>query len=190
MARILIIAGGARGRALAAELARGRARGADHDAQRNPGAQRSRRPAPSAGSARRIASPALRYALERVTLACWLLGNACGEPERWQPCTARGSSSFSARRSTRRCAGSSMRPPAASTRGSLAAGAELSLERTAYNEIPLRVLDADPRERSAGTRRREGGRRAARAPTRAARLAPRRCGGRAPRQLPSAPADR
>ena len=31
------------------------------------------------GTPDRVAS--LRYALEGVTLACWLLGNACGEPD-------------------------------------------------------------------------------------------------------------
>src|SRR6202042_1512856 len=77
VARILIIAGGARGRALASGLV------ADGHAGRVTSREERRRPAiEAAGAECWIATPdriaTLRYALDGVTVACWLLGTACG----------------------------------------------------------------------------------------------------------------
>jgi len=80
VARILIVAGGCRGRQLAAELA-----GEGH-AVRITTRRESARPAIEAtgaecfiGTPDRLAT--LRAALENVTILCWLLGSASGTPE-------------------------------------------------------------------------------------------------------------
>ena len=78
MARILIIAGGARGRALAGGLV---AEG--HAVRITTRAESGRAAIEAVGAECWIGTPdriaTLRYALEGVTLACWLLGNACGQ---------------------------------------------------------------------------------------------------------------
>ena len=78
MARVLIIAGGARGRTLAASLI---AQG--HAVRITTRDQAGRAAIESVGAECWIGTPdrvaTLRYALESVTIACWLLGNACGD---------------------------------------------------------------------------------------------------------------
>jgi len=145
VSRILIIAGGERGRALAAGLV------ADGHAVRITTREPDRRAAIEAvgaecwiGTPDRIAT--LRYALDGVTLACWLLGTACGE-----------SASLRALYSTRleffinQTIDTTVRGLLYEAAGSvdaalLAAGRALISERAAYNAIPLAILDADPRD--------------------------------------------
>jgi NAD(P)-dependent dehydrogenase (short-subunit alcohol dehydrogenase family) len=78
VARVLIIAGGARGRTLAASLI---AQG--HAVRITTRDQDGRAAIESVGAECWIGTPdrvaTLRYALESVTIACWLLGNACGD---------------------------------------------------------------------------------------------------------------
>ncbi len=145
MARILIIAGGARGRELASGLiANGHA---VLITTRTP-AGRAQIEALGArcwiGTPDRLAS--LRYALEGVTLACWLLGNVCGDA------TALHGSRlefFLAQTIDTTVRGIVYEAAGSVDAATLAAGRELVTQRAAHNAIPLRVLDADPRQRAA-----------------------------------------
>src|SRR6516162_3277632 len=80
VARILMIAGGARGRALAAELV-----GRGHAVRITTRTPAGRPAIEASGAECWIGTPdriaTLRYALENVTIACWLLGTACGTSE-------------------------------------------------------------------------------------------------------------
>jgi len=79
VARILIVAGGCRGRRLAAEMV-----GAGHAARITTRTEAGRAAIEASGAECWIGSPdrlvTLRGALENVTIVCWLLGSATGEP--------------------------------------------------------------------------------------------------------------
>ncbi len=146
MARILIIAGGARGRELAAELI------AQGHAVRITTREESGRAAIEAlgaqcwiGTPDRIAT--LRYALESVTLACWLLGNARGEPEAVRALHGSRLEFFLRQTIDTTVRGLVYEAAGSVDAATLSAGRELISEQASYNAIPLRVLDADPRER-------------------------------------------
>jgi nucleoside-diphosphate-sugar epimerase len=81
MARVLIVGCGCRGRALARELrAAGLAvRGTTRD-QRNIAAIAAAGAEPYVGDPDRVAT--LMGALDAVTIVCWLMGTATGDPER------------------------------------------------------------------------------------------------------------
>jgi hypothetical protein len=145
MARLLVVGGGCRALALARELA--------HDGHAVRAVTRTeghREAIEAAGAECVIADPdvvgSLRYALDNVTFVLWLLGTATGENvadlhgsrlammlERTIDTTARGV--------VYEAAGSV-------DAAVLAAGRELVERVTAYNEIPLRVLEADPADRA------------------------------------------
>lgn len=80
MARILIVAGGCRGRRLAGELV-----GEGHVLCITTRSEERRAAIESYGAECRIATPlrvgTLRPALEGVTLVCWLLASVCGAEE-------------------------------------------------------------------------------------------------------------
>src|SRR3954469_14293831 len=144
MARLLVVGGGCRALALARDL------GAEGHAIRAVTRTEERRDAiEAAGAECVIADPdvigSLRYALDNVTLVLWLLGTATGGNvaelhgsrlammlERTIDTTARG-----------------LVYEAAGTvdAGVLAEGRALVERDTAYNEIPLRVLESDPADR-------------------------------------------
>jgi hypothetical protein len=146
MARLLVVGGGCRALDLARDL------GAEGHAIRAVTRTEAHRAAiEAAGAECVIADPdrigSLRYALDNVTLVLWLLGTASGSNvadlhgsrlammlERTIDTTARGL--------VYEAAGTV--DPAV-----LAAGRALVERVTAYNEIPLRVLDADPADRRA-----------------------------------------
>ena len=147
VARILIIAGGARGRALAAELV------AQGHAVRITTREQSGRAAIEAvgaecwiGTPDRVAT--LRYALEGVTLACWLLGNACGEPDAVAALHGSRLEFFVGQTIDTTVRGLLYEAAGSVDPALLGAGRELIGERAAYNAIPLRVLDADPHDRA------------------------------------------
>jgi hypothetical protein len=79
VARILIVAGGCRGRRLAAEMV-----GAGHAARITTRTEAGRVAIEASGAECWIGAPdrlaTLRGALENVTIVCWLLGSATGEP--------------------------------------------------------------------------------------------------------------
>jgi uncharacterized protein YbjT (DUF2867 family) len=79
VARVLIVAGGCRGRRLAAELVR-----AGHPARITTRTEEGRAAIESCGAECWIGEPdrlaTLRGALDQVTVVCWLLGSATGPP--------------------------------------------------------------------------------------------------------------
>jgi hypothetical protein len=143
MARILIIAGGARGRTLAAELL---AQG--HAVRITTRTQAGRGPIEQLGAECWIGTPdriaSLRYALEGVTLACWLLGSACGEPELLVPLHDSRLEFFVGQTIDTTVRGLIYEATGSVSAATLAHGRAVITEKAAYNEIPLRVLDADP----------------------------------------------
>lgn len=146
MARILIIAGGARARALAGGLV------AEGHAVRITTREESGRAAIEAvgaecwiGTPDRIAT--LRYALENVTLACWLLGNACGPATVVRALHGSRLEFFVSQAIDTTVRGLVYEAAGSVAAPTLAAGRALIGERAAFNAIPLAVLDADPRDR-------------------------------------------
>jgi hypothetical protein len=153
VARLLVVGGGCRALDLARDLR------ADGHAIRAVTRSEARRAAiEETGAECVIADPdvigSLRYALDNVTLVLWLLGTATGDNvadlhgsrlammlERTIDTTARGV--------VYEAAGTV--DPAV-----LADGRALVERVTAYNEIPLRVLEADPADRTAWVRAARG----------------------------------
>jgi hypothetical protein len=145
VARILIIAGGERGRALARGLlAQGHA--ARITTREEPG--RAAIEAVGAecwiGDPDRIAT--LRHALEGVTLACWLLGNARGEEEKVRALHGSRLAFFVSQTIDTTVRGLVYEAAGSVAAPTLAAGRRLISEKAAFNAIPLAVLDADPRD--------------------------------------------
>jgi hypothetical protein len=146
MARLLVVGGGCRALALARELTP-----EGHAIRAVTRTEQGRAAIEAVGAECVIADPdvvgSLRYALDNVTLVLWLLGTATGDNvgdlhgsrlammlERTIDTTARGVVYEAA---------GSVEPAL------LAAGRALVERVTAYNEIPLRVLEADPADRAA-----------------------------------------
>jgi len=143
MARVLIIAGGARGRALGGGLV------AEGHAVRITTRRESGRDAIEAigaecwiGTPDRVAT--LRYALENVTLACWLLGNACGPAGAVAALHSSRLEFFLGQTIDTTVRGLIYEAAGSVAAPTLAAGRALIQERAQFNAIPLRVLDADP----------------------------------------------
>jgi nucleoside-diphosphate-sugar epimerase len=143
MARVLIVGCGCRGQALARELAAaGHAvRGSTRDHSRSP-AIAAAGAEPWIGDPGRLAT--LTRALEAVTVVCWLLGTARGEPE-WV------ADLHDARLGAylRECVDTTVRGfvyEAAGTVGAqqLACGRALVTEAGARWGIPVAVMHADP----------------------------------------------
>jgi hypothetical protein len=143
MARILIIAGGARGRALACDLV------ADGHAVRISAREESARAAIEAtgaecwiGTPDRIAT--LRYALDGVTIACWLLATACGDEAAVAALHGSRLEFFINQTIDTSVRGLVYEAAGTVNEATLAGGRALITARAAYNEIPLAVLEADP----------------------------------------------
>jgi hypothetical protein len=96
------------------------------------------------GTPDRIAT--LRYALESVTIACWLLGNACGEPDAVRDLHGSRLEFFLNQTIDTTVRGLLYEAAGSVAAATLAAGRELIRARAEFNAIPLRVLDADPRD--------------------------------------------
>ena len=148
MARILIIAGGARGRALAAELV---AEG--HAVRVTTRSESGRAAIEAVGAECWIGTPdrvgTLRYALERVTIACWLLATAGGDEEAVAALHGSRLEFF-----INQTIDTTVRGLLYETRGcvdpaALAAGRELIVRLADYTAIPLATVDADARDRDA-----------------------------------------
>ncbi len=148
MARILIIAGGARGRELAGGLV---AEG--HAVRITTRAESGRAAIEAAGAECWIGTPdriaTLRYALENVTLACWLLGNACGSATVVRTLHGARLEFFISQTIDTTVRGLIYEAAGSVAAPTLAAGRALISERSAFNAIPLAVLEADPRDRDA-----------------------------------------
>lgn len=148
MARILLIGGGARGRALAGELV-----GRGHALRITTRTESGRAAIEAAGAECVIGTPArlasLRYALENVTVACWLLATASGSPAQLRELHGSRLAFFVQQTIDTTVRGLVYEAAGTVDATTLASGSELVTERAAYNAIPLAVLDADPCEPAA-----------------------------------------
>jgi hypothetical protein len=143
VARILLVGGGCRARSLARTLLD------DGHAVRITTRSESGRAAIEAigaecwiGTPDRIAS--LRYALENVTIAGWLLGTARGTDVELGELHGSRLAFFCSQTIDTTVRGLLYEAAGCVAAGVLAAGADLIAAKAAYNEIPLRILDADP----------------------------------------------
>jgi hypothetical protein len=148
VARILMIAGGARGRALAAQLV---TRG--HAVRITTRTQAGRAAIEAVGGECWIGTPdrlaTLRYALDGVSVACWLLGTACGSPVQLRDLHGSRLEFFVSQTIDTSVRGLVYEAAGSVDAATLTAGRALASARAAFNAIPLRVLDADPRDRVA-----------------------------------------
>ena len=94
------------------------------------------------GTPDRIAS--LRYALEGVTIACWLLGTARGGADELAALHGSRLAFFCTQAIDTTVRGLVYEAAGCVDRAILAAGADLVTAQASYSEIPVRVIDADP----------------------------------------------
>ena len=144
MARILIVAGGARGRLLGAGLHE-----AGHAVRITTRSERSRAAIEQAGAECWIGTPdrlaTLRGALDGVTIACWLLGTATGSEDELRALAGPRLELF-----LTQAIDTTMRGFVYEARGVAAAagpaveGALLARRLTVHNQIPARFLELSP----------------------------------------------
>ena len=143
MARILIIGGGARGRALASDL-----RGAGHVVRVTTRGEAGRAGIEAAGAECWVGTPdrlaTLRRALDGVTVACWLLGNACGTAGELEELHTARLRFFVTQTIDTTIRGLLYEAAGSVEAATLARGREIIAGAAALNAIPLGILDADP----------------------------------------------
>ena len=148
MARILIVGGGCRALALTRELV-----GDGHAVRATTRGEQGRAAIEEAGAQCWIGDPdriaSLRLALDGVTIACWLLGTATGDPE-----AVRALHGSRLRFMLGQLIDTTVRGLIYEAAGSvdgeiLAQGAALAREQCRRNSIPLAVLRASPDDRVA-----------------------------------------
>lgn len=143
MARILLVGCGCRGRALARLLrAEGHAVRGTTRAQARVAAIEAAGAEPYVGDPDRIGT--LTYALDGVTVLCWLMASATGSPERLAALHGPR-----LRMLLERTIDTTVRGVVYEARGSagpelLASGRETVARACSYSEIPYAFLDADP----------------------------------------------
>jgi uncharacterized protein YbjT (DUF2867 family) len=148
MARVLIVGCGCRGQQLARALrTRGHAvRGTTRDERRRSAIEQAGAEV-WIGDPDRIAT--ISYALDGVTILCWLMGSATGSPE--QLAALHGSR---LKMLLERTIDTTVRGLVYEAAGTvepalLAQGAEAVRAACTYSEIPHALLDVDPRDRDA-----------------------------------------
>jgi hypothetical protein len=143
VARILFVGGGARAQRLASRLL-----GEGHAVRMTTREEAGRVAIEAAGAECWIGTPdriaSLRYALEGVTIACWLLGTARGGADELAALHGSRLEFFCSQAIDTTVRGLVYEAAGCVDRAILAAGAELVTVKAAYSEIPLRVLDAEP----------------------------------------------
>jgi hypothetical protein len=143
VARFLFVGGGARARALAADLV-----SEGHAVRITTRTEAGRAAIEAVGAECWIGTPgrlaSLRYALENVTIAGWLLGTARGSRSELSALHGSRLEFFCSQTIDTTVRGLLYEAHGCVEPAILAAGAELVTARAAYNEIPLRILDADP----------------------------------------------
>jgi hypothetical protein len=143
VARILFVGGGARARRLASELS-----GEGHAVRMTTRSEAGRAPIEAVGAECWIGSPdriaSLRYALENVTVACWLLGPARGSADELAALHGARLAFFCSQAIDTTVRALIYEAAGCVDREILSAGADLVAAKAAYNEIPLAILDADP----------------------------------------------
>ena len=149
MARILIVGGGCRGRLLAAQMV-----GEGHAVRittRSPAGQAA---IEATGAECHLGTPdrlaTLRAALENVTIACWLLGDARGSEEQLRALHASRLSYFLGQAIDTTVRGFVYEAAGARVpREVLAAGERTVRELGARNAIPVAILSEDPADTGA-----------------------------------------
>ena len=145
VARILIVGGGARGRALAGELV-----AAGHAVRITTRTPAGRAAIEAVGAECWIGTPdriaTLRYALDGVTLACWLLGTAGGPGDEVHALHSSRLRFFAQQTIDTSVRGLIYEAAGSVAADVLAAGRELVAAAASFNAIPLVVIDADPRD--------------------------------------------
>jgi hypothetical protein len=145
MARVLIVGGGCRGRRLGQVLGReGQAVRITTRTEAGRGAIEAAGAECFVGTPERIAS--LRYALEGVTLICWLLGTATGEAGAVAGLHGSRLESMLSQVVDTTVRGIVYEAAGSVDRDMLATGARVVAAAAELNRIPHRRLDADPRE--------------------------------------------
>jgi hypothetical protein len=143
VARILFVGGGARARALIPDLAE-----AGHAVRMTTRSEIGRSAIEEAGGECWIGTPdrlaSLRYALENVTLACWLLGTASGSPADLAELYGSRLAFFCSQTIDTTIRGLLYEAAGCVDPALLEAGADLIAAKAAFNEIPLRILYANP----------------------------------------------
>jgi hypothetical protein len=148
VARILFVGGGARARALAGGLV-----GDGHAVRITTRTEAGRAAIEHTGAECWLGTPdrvaTLRYALENVTLACWLLGTASADADELAALHGSRLEFFCQQTIDTTVRGLIYEAAGTVDPALLTAGAELITAKAAYNEIPLRILDADPGDQPA-----------------------------------------
>jgi hypothetical protein len=143
VARILFVAGGARAQRLANTLV-----GEGHAVRMTTRSEAGRAAIEAAGAECWIGTPdriaSLRYALEGVTIACWLLGTARGGADELAALHGSRLAFFCTQAIDTTVRGLVYEAAGCVDRAILAAGADLVTAQASYSEIPVRVIDADP----------------------------------------------
>jgi hypothetical protein len=143
VARILIVGGGERACALTEELV-----SAGHAVRITTRSESRRGVIEAAGGECWIGTPdriaSLRYALENVTIACWLLGSARGTREELAALHGSRLAFFCSQTIDTTVRGLIYEAAGTVDPDLLELGADLVASTAAYNAIPLRILRADP----------------------------------------------
>jgi nucleoside-diphosphate-sugar epimerase len=145
MARVLIVGCGCRGRELASELrARGHAvRGTTRD-------EAGRTAIEAAGAEVWIGDPdriaTISYALDGVTVLCWLMGSARGTPEQLSALHGSRLKMLLERTIDTTVRGVVYEAAGSVDRALLSAGGETVRAACGYSEIPHALLEADPED--------------------------------------------
>ncbi|MGA2469903.1 MAG: hypothetical protein ABSG64_04345 [Solirubrobacteraceae bacterium] len=155
MARILFVGGGTRARTLVPELL-----AAGHAVRITTRSEAGRESIERLGAECWIGTPdriaTLRYALENVTIACWLLGSASGSPSALAELHSSRLEVFCQQAIDTTVRGLVYEAAGTVDPAILAAGADLVAVKAAYNEIPLRILEAEPGDIDAWTAQARG----------------------------------
>jgi hypothetical protein len=146
MARVLIVGGGCRG----LELARGLV-GEGHAVRVTTRAEAGREAIEKAGAECCIGTPdrlaTLRYALDGVTIACWLLGTASGPDEAVRALHSTRLEFFLGQTIDTSVRGILYEAAGSVPAAWLAAAVELVRSEAERNAIPYALIEADPYER-------------------------------------------
>jgi hypothetical protein len=144
VARILIVGGGCRGRRLAGELLSG-----GNAVRITTRGEQGRAAIEALGAECWVGTPdrlaTLRGSLDRVAIACWLLGTARGEPAELAALYTTRLELFLTQAIDTTVRGVVFEPAGAAVPAEAgAAGAEIAARLTARNRIPAAMLGADP----------------------------------------------
>jgi hypothetical protein len=148
VARVLIVGGGCRGRRLAAELV-----GEGHAVRITTRTQAGCAAIEAVGAECWLGTPdrlaTLRGALENVTVACWLLGTARGEPDQLRELHGTRLTFFLTQAIDTTVRGIVYEAAGSVPAEVLAKGARVVASATAFNAIPSALLDADSDDQDA-----------------------------------------